>query len=215
MIQLKCFIFNPMAENTYLLYDESKEAIIIDPGCYEKHEQEKLKEFIQKNKLKVNKLLNTHCHIDHVLGNAFVKREFGVNLWIHEIEKPYLKAVSSYAFNYGFANYESTDADKFLVPGEKIHFGHSELDILFVPGHAPGHLAFYSAKDKMLIGGDVLFQSSIGRSDLPGGDFQTLINSIKDKFYTLPDDITVYTGHGPKTTIRIEKSTNPFVNQNT
>ncbi|MFN8335249.1 MAG: MBL fold metallo-hydrolase [Cyclobacteriaceae bacterium] len=210
MLQIKKFTFNPFAENTYVLFDNSKECVVIDPGCYEKSEQQELIEFIESNGLVVKKLLNTHCHIDHVLGNAFVKRKFNVGLFINPIEEAMLRAVKSYASNYGFFQYEDSMADGFLTEKDVVEFGEQRLKILFVPGHSPGHLAFYDQHSRSLIGGDVLFENSIGRTDLPGGNFNTLIASIHEKFFTLPDDVTVYCGHGEETSIGFEKRTNPF-----
>lgn len=210
MLQIKKFTFNPFAENTYVLFDTTKECIIIDPGCYEKAEEKELVDFIESNTLVVKKLINTHCHIDHVLGNAFVKNKFKVLLHIHPIEEALLRAVSSYASNYGFFQYQDSTPDVFLKEDEFVEFGDQKLKILFVPGHSPGHIAFYDAASKTLIGGDVLFENSIGRSDLPGGNFNMLINSIHEKFFTLPDDVTVYCGHGEETSIGFEKRTNPF-----
>lgn len=210
MLQIKKFTFNPFAENTYVLFDNSKECVVIDPGCYEKSEQQELIEFIESNGLVVKKLLNTHCHIDHVLGNAFVKRKFNVGLFINPIEEAMLRAVKSYASNYGFFQYEDSVADGFLTEKDVVEFGEQRLKILFVPGHSPGHLAFYDQHSGSLIGGDVLFENSIGRTDLPGGNFNTLIASIHEKFFTLPDDVTVYCGHGEETSIGFEKRTNPF-----
>jgi glyoxylase-like metal-dependent hydrolase (beta-lactamase superfamily II) len=210
MIKIKSFTFNPFQENTYILYDDSKSCIIIDPGCYEDIEKQELTNFISAESLKVEKLVNTHCHIDHVLGNKFIKETYGVELYIHKNDEATLMAVSSYASNYGFQQYEETSADQFLAEGEKLTFGESELDIIYVPGHAPGHVAFISQDDKFCIGGDVLFRGSIGRTDLPGGDLDTLIKSIHNKMFVLPDDIIVYSGHGPTTTIGEEKVTNPF-----
>jgi hydroxyacylglutathione hydrolase len=210
MLQIQTFVFNPLQENTYVLYDETGSCVIIDPGCYEIEEKKELEEFIVDQKLTVSKLLNTHGHVDHVLGNAFVKARFDTKLYIHEKDEPTLRAVKVYAPHYGFFQYEDTTADAFIREGEPVTFGNQSLDVLFVPGHAPGHIAFYSAADKILIGGDVLFYNSIGRTDLPGGDFDTLIKSIHTQFFTLPDDVTVYPGHGPETTIGYEKLTNPF-----
>lgn len=210
MLRVKKFTFNPFAENTYVLFDDTKECVIIDPGCYEKPEQHALTEFIHSNQLVVKMLLNTHCHIDHVLGNAFVKRKFNVGLFINPIEEPLLRAVKSYASNYGFFQYDDSVADGFLTEKDVVAFGEQKIKILFVPGHSPGHIAFYDEVSKILIGGDVLFENSIGRTDLPGGNFNTLINSIHEKFFTLPDDVTVYCGHGEETSIGFEKRTNPF-----
>lgn len=210
MLQIKSFEFNPFQENMYVLYDETKECIIIDPGCFEKSEEGVLNKFIVDNKLTVKQLINTHCHIDHVLGNAFVKRNFKVALHIHKLEAPLLKAVKTYAPNYGFAQYQDSEAEHFIDETNTIKFGNQSFQILFVPGHSPGHIALYDQKSKTLIGGDVLFKNSIGRTDLPGGDSDTLITSIHQKFFSLPDDVTVYCGHGPTTKIGFEKRTNPF-----
>jgi len=193
-----------------VVYDETKECIIIDPGCFDKREESKLSQFISDNQLIVKRLINTHCHIDHVLGNAFIKRTFKVKLFIHKLEAPILKAVKSYAPNYGFAQYQDSEADGFINEEDTLQFGSQSLKILFVPGHSPGHIALYDVNTKSLIGGDVLFQNSIGRTDLPGGDMNTLIESIHQKFFSLPDEVTVYCGHGPTTKIGFEKRTNPF-----
>ena len=209
-MQIKKFEFNPFQENTYVLYDETRECVIIDPGCFEKREQESLSKFIADNNLVVKLLVNTHCHIDHVLGNAFIKNKYKVSLVMHKNEVPVLKAVKSYAPNYGFPQYQDSEADEFVDDTKTIDFGNQSLQLFFVPGHSPGHIALYDKKTKSLIGGDVLFQNSIGRTDLPGGDFDRLIESIHQNFFTLPDDVTVYCGHGPTTTIGFEKRNNPF-----
>ena len=210
MLQVKKFTFNPFMENTFVLYDETNECIIIDPGCFEKEEEKQLVEFIENNNLNVIKLINTHCHIDHVLGNAFVMEKFNVPLIIHSIEEAMLKAVKTYASNYGFFQYQDSTPDAFFDEGDQVSFGKQLLNVLFVPGHSPGHIALYHEESKTLIGGDVLFENSIGRTDLPGGDFDTLIDSIHRKFFTLPDDVKVYCGHGAETSIGFEKRTNPF-----
>jgi hydroxyacylglutathione hydrolase len=210
MLSVKFFEFNPFQENTYVLYDETGEAVIIDPGCYEAHERIELDEFIQENNLKVIYLLNTHCHIDHVLGNDYVKSKYKVPFLIYPAELPVLKAVKSYASNYGFPQYHEVLPDSFLSEEEKVKFGNTTLSVLFLPGHAPGHVGFYHSEQGILIGGDVLFQNSIGRTDLPGGNFETLIESIHKKLFTLPDDVVVYPGHGDPTTIEDEKTSNPF-----
>ncbi len=211
MVQIKKFTFNALAENTYVLYDETKQCVIIDPGCYDKEEKEVLTDFIRSEKLEVKKLLNTHCHVDHVLGNAFVKHTYGVKLYIHQADEAVLRAVSVYASMYGFHQYEPAEPDHYLNEGDTVTFGTSTLHVLFVPGHAPGHIAFYNPDEKFCISGDVLFQASIGRTDLPGGDYTTLIRSIKTKLLPLGDDMVVFPGHGPKTTIGQEKRFNPFL----
>jgi len=210
MIQIQSFTFNPFQENSYILFDETKEAVIIDPGCYEREEQKELREFIEREKLTVKLLLNTHCHIDHVLGNDFVKHLYNVPFLIHTNELKILKAVPTYASNYGFPLYKEVLPDGELKEGESVNFGNSSLDILFLPGHAPGHVGFYDPNQKFVIGGDVLFYHSIGRTDLPGGNLETLISSIHKKLFILPEDVLVYPGHGPKTSIGEEKNNNPF-----
>lgn len=209
-MNIKQFAFNALSENTYLVYDETGECIIIDPGCFEQSEKDELKKFISDNNLTVKSLFNTHCHIDHVLGNNFIKNEYGIGLTIHKLDIETLKANEIVAPIYGFQEYEVTEADLFVDEGEQIKFGNSVLDVLFVPGHAPGHIALVNETEKICFAGDVLFQHSIGRTDLPGGDFDTLMNSIKNKLFALADDVTVYCGHGPNTNIGFEKQNNPF-----
>ena len=212
MIEVETFTFNNFEENTYLLFDQTKECIIIDPGCYDSTEQIALKSFIEKNSLNPTRLINTHCHIDHVLGNQFVAKTWGLDLEIHPSDLPTLNSVKTYCQLYGFHNYEeSPDPSVFLNEGDIIKFGHHQLEVLFTPGHAPGHIVLYCDKHQFVIGGDVLFQNSIGRTDLPGGDYDTLIRSIKEKLLTLDDKTIVYCGHGPNTTIGTEKRYNPFL----
>jgi hydroxyacylglutathione hydrolase len=212
MIKIASLTFNPFQENMYILSDESNECIVIDPGCYEKYEKEELLQFISTNKYTPTRLLNTHCHIDHVFGNKFVSETYNLGLEIHQDDLPVLDSVAQVAHLYNIPNVdESPKPSSFLNEGDKITFGNSELDILFVPGHAPGHIAFVCHQQKFIIGGDVLFYSSIGRTDLPGGDHATLIESIKTKFFPLGDDYEVYSGHGQKTTIGFEKASNPFL----
>jgi hydroxyacylglutathione hydrolase len=210
MIQIKQFTFNAFQENTYVLYDETGSCIIVDPGCYEKAEELELEDFIATHQLRPEKLLNTHCHVDHVLGNKFVKERYGLKLSTSKQEEEVLRSVKLYAPLYGFVKYAESEVDEYIAEGDLIRFGNSTFEILFVPGHAPGHLAFVNKEQKVCIGGDVLFADSIGRTDLPGGDFDTLIRSIHTKLFALADATVVYPGHGPETTIGKEKRTNPF-----
>ena len=213
MIQLKAFVCNPYQENTYILFDETKECVIVDPGMYTGAEQNTVLKFIADEQLKPVLLLNTHCHIDHVLGNKLICDTFNLRPQFHEGELPLLTAVPSYAPAQGF-NYEvSPLPETFLPESGTIHFGQSELEIIFSPGHSPAHLCFYSKADKFLIGGDVLFYGSIGRTDLPGGNHAQLLKNIREKLFSLPDDCTVYPGHGPETSIGFEKQHNPFFNR--
>jgi hydroxyacylglutathione hydrolase len=210
MIQIQTFTFNPFEENTYLVYDETGEGVVIDPGCYEKVEKERLAQFIESKKIKIKYLLNTHCHIDHVLGNDFVKEKYNVPLLINKNDEPVLRSVKAYAPSYGFNLYQEALADGYLAEGDTVSFGNTIFNVLFLPGHAPGHIGFYHKESNSLLSGDVLFEKSIGRTDLPGGDFNTLIKSIHQKIFTLPDEVVVYPGHGDTTTVGEEKNSNPF-----
>jgi glyoxylase-like metal-dependent hydrolase (beta-lactamase superfamily II) len=211
MLDLKAFTFNPVEENTYVLYNENNHCCIIDPGCYFQKERDGLKTFITETGLEPVLLLNTHCHLDHVFGNKFVHDTWGLSLHLHKKEKPVLDFApqSGAMWQLPFDNYEGPLV--YLEERKKIRLGEEELEVLFTPGHSPGHVCFYYEKGGFVIGGDVLFNGSIGRTDLPGGDFDTLINSIQTQLFTLPDDTKVYPGHGPVTTIGFEKMNNPFL----
>ena len=213
MLHIKSFTFNPFQENTYLLYDETGEGALVDPGCYEASERQELKDFIDENQIKIRQILNTHCHIDHVLGNAWAKRTFGAPLFIHREDLQVLKSVEVYAPNYGFQGYEASEPDGFLVEGETVSVGNESLKIIFVPGHAPGHVVFYHTESNQIIAGDTLFKGSIGRTDLPGGNHNLLLSKIKSELFSLPSETVAYPGHGPKTTIGYEKIHNPFVGE--
>ncbi|MEZ4901584.1 MAG: MBL fold metallo-hydrolase [Spirosomataceae bacterium] len=206
------FVFSPFAENTYILYDETKEAVVIDPGCLAQVEKETLAQFVAENGLKITALLQTHAHLDHVFGSAFVKRKFGVKMYMHKKELPILTSVESRCKLWGIDGYEPVEADEWIEEGDIITFGSSFLEVVFVPGHAPGHVAFINHPQKFVIGGDVLFRGSIGRTDFPLCDHDALINSIKTKFMTLGDDYQVYAGHMEPTTIGRERRSNPFLN---
>ncbi|WP_423779164.1 MBL fold metallo-hydrolase, partial [Algoriphagus aquimarinus] len=214
MLYIKSFTFNPFQENTYLLYDENGNGTLIDPGCFDLAERKELLDFVTEKNIRVTQLLNTHCHIDHVLGNAWAKKTFGVELLIHKEEEAVLKAVEVYAPNYGFVGYESSEADGFLKEGDEIKVGDEVLKIIFVPGHAPGHVVFHHEATHQCIAGDTLFRGSIGRTDLPGGDHELLLSKIKSQLFTLPEETVIYPGHGPETTIAFEKTHNPFVGKN-
>ena len=207
---LKVFENNPYHENTYILYDETGECAIIDPGMDTGAEQNAVVNFIKANNLKPVLLLNTHCHIDHVLGNHFVHEQYGLKPQFNVGESEILSAVPAYAPAMGFRYEPSPLPEVYLPQTGTVSFGNTTLELIFAPGHSPAHLCFYNKADNILIGGDVLFRGSVGRSDLPGGNHAQLIKNIEDKLFTLPDDCTVYPGHGPETTIGYEKETNPF-----
>ncbi|GAA4359752.1 MBL fold metallo-hydrolase [Hymenobacter saemangeumensis] len=212
-MKVVCFTFNAFSENTYLLIDEAtRQCAIVDPGCYDAQEQQTLRRYVEENQLQVTLLLNTHAHIDHVLGNAFVLQTWpGTPYLLHPLDLPTLNAVPLYAGPYGFAGYQPAEPSGELAAGQTVRFGDTELQVRFTPGHSAGHVVFYHAPSQALIGGDVLFQQSIGRTDLPGGNHATLIRSIETELLTLPDATTVYPGHGPTTTIGAERRSNPFL----
>lgn len=214
MVSIKKFVFSPFQENTYLLHHSDKTCWIIDPGCYFQEEREELQEFITSNNLNPTRLLNTHCHIDHVFGNHFVHETFGLLPEFHALDLPTLAYADKSAEMFGIPNFEpSPEPEHFLEEDTSLSLGEFDFEIVFVPGHAPGHVAFVNHQDKYVIGGDVLFQRGIGRTDLPGGDYDTLISSIETVFMALPDDYVVYSGHGPETTIGAERKQNPFLLQ--
>lgn len=208
---VRTFTFNPLEENTYVIADESRQAAVIDPGCYTRAEQQELHQYIQAEQLTVTHLINTHAHIDHVLGNAFVKNQYKVPLYLHPKEEAVLAAAKIYAPMYGFPLYQESVADRWLTPGEDIQIGSLRLQILFLPGHSPGHVGLYHPAEKILISGDVLFHRSVGRTDLPGGNWDVLVHTIQSAVFALPDDVQVLPGHGPATTVGEEKKLNPFV----
>jgi hydroxyacylglutathione hydrolase len=211
MLTVKSFEFSPIQENTYILYNEFNDCIIIDPGCYYDAEKDKLVAFIAENKLNPTMLINTHCHLDHVFGNKFIAEKYNLTLQMHENEKSVLAfaPTSGLMYNIPFDNYEGDFI--YLNEGDTIKLGEDELNVLLTPGHSPGSLSFYSAKNNFVIAGDVLFKNSIGRSDLPGGNHEQLIKSIKEKLLVLPSETIVYSGHGPATTIGEEKKNNPYL----
>ncbi len=210
MIYIQSFTFNTLAENTYLIYDDTKHCMVVDPGCYTSQEEEQLVSFIKKKKLIIKYLINTHCHIDHVVGNAFIKNKYQVPLSIHPLEKESLALVASYASMYDMENYISTIADVFLDPQQVISLGNYRWKILEVPGHSKGHIALYEEKNKVCISGDVLFENSIGRTDLPGGNHDILMRSIQHTLFLLDDCTKIYPGHGNATTIGKERKYNPW-----
>lgn len=211
MFLIKTFTFNPVLENTYLLYNESKDCIIIDPGCYFEEEKETLINFILQQHLHPKLLLNTHCHLDHVFGNKIISEKFGLTLQAHLLEKEVLALApaSGLIYDLPFDNYQGEI--KWLKEGDKIFLGEDALDVIHVPGHSPGSVCYYCKNQKFLIGGDVLFLNSIGRTDIPGGNMNDLLTNIKSKLFVLPEDTIVCPGHGPSTTIGEEKKNNPFL----
>jgi hydroxyacylglutathione hydrolase len=211
MLTVQVFTFNPVQENTYVLYNEKGQCCIIDPGCYFASEEKMLTDFVSTSGLTPVLLLNTHCHLDHIFGNRFIYKTYGLTLHIHRLEKPVLDMgpASGQMWQLPFENYDAELS--FIKEDEEIRIGEDVLHVLFTPGHSPGSVSFYNKEEKFIISGDVLFNGSIGRTDLPGASFDILEESIRTKLYTLPEDVIVYPGHGESTTIGDERKTNPFV----
>lgn len=210
MLNIATFTFNPFQENTFVLHD-GKEAIVVDPGCWNAGEEMELEGYLAENGLTPVRLVLTHAHIDHVFGCAWMHKRFGLLPEVNKLDLPLLHRAPDQGRMYGVHCDPSPEPEVFLNGGDAIELGGTLLDVLFVPGHAPGHIALHCAEQHFIIAGDVLFNGSIGRTDLPGGDFDTLARSIREKLYTLPDKTVVHCGHGPSTTIGREKRSNPFV----
>ena len=211
MIKVEKFVVNPLGENSYIVSDETGECIFIDPGFYYDEEHDEVKGYIKNNNLTPVKITNTHCHFDHIMGVEFVRNEFKIPFFAHTEDIFWVEKAIDQGKMFGFQMEPVAPADAFLVENEFVEFGNTKLKIIHVPGHSPGHVVFYSEPDKKLIAGDVLFYGSIGRTDLPGGNYNTLISNIKAKLFKLPDETVVYCGHGPETSIGFEKRTNPYL----
>jgi glyoxylase-like metal-dependent hydrolase (beta-lactamase superfamily II) len=208
-MNIKTFVFNSFQVNTYLIHNNN-EAIIIDPACYSEEEKRSLLEYVDKMKLSVKMAINTHAHVDHILGNAFVKETFNCLLYAHKDSEMYFKQAPSYASVFGLDASDIGLPDENLQEGQQMNFGETSFQVIYSPGHAEGSICLYFAKENILFSGDVLFKEGIGRSDLPGGNHDLLIQNIESKLFTLPAETTVYPGHGPSTTIGEEKENNPF-----
>lgn len=214
---IKSFTFSPFAENTYVVADDPKdgsllrEAVVFDPGCYEQPEKETLSRFLDDNGLQLKAVWLTHAHLDHVFGCAYLKRKYGVKVYMHANEQVILDETANRAAMYGLRGFEPFEIDGYLTPGEVLTLGSQQFEVRFVPGHAPGHVAFVNHAGRYVIGGDVLFRASVGRTDFPFCSATDLKRSIQTQLYTLPDDYTVYPGHMDPTTIGYEKKHNPFV----
>jgi hydroxyacylglutathione hydrolase len=212
MLSVHKLTFNPFMENTYIVTDETHECLIIDPGCCNEKERTELVNTIEGFGLKPVKLLNTHCHIDHIPGNKFIHDKYGLSPEIHEKELHIMEEAPQYGQFFGFHCDPSPAPKNYLKEGDEVTFGNCSLQVIFTPGHSPGSISFYSKNDKLIISGDVLFYGSIGRYDIPNADGKVLFETLKNKMMKLPDEVTVYSGHGPETTIGFERQNNPFIN---
>ena len=211
MLTVKKFTFNPFSENTYIISSESKESIIIDPGCFDDHEKDEIDKYVRNNNLKLKCILHTHSHLDHMFGTSYISKKYNINVWIHSADKITYDSFQKVCDLYGIPNPNiSNPIPKHFSLNDTFQCGEIMFKILFVPGHSPGHVAFYNKENDFVINGDCLFQNSIGRTDLPGGNHELLIKSIKEKLFQLPDNTLVYCGHGNETIIETEKNKNPF-----
>lgn len=213
MITVKQFIFNNIEENTYVLNDETKECVIIDPGCNSDAERHQLKNYIESNGLKPVALLNTHCHFDHIFGNAYVGSEFAIDLLAHKAELYNIERAVQYTAMFGMTMEQPPMITRYLEDGEVVKFGNTSLQVIHTPGHTPGCICFYSPTDALIVTGDTLFRGSIGRTDLPGGDYDDIMDSLLNKLMKLPGNTKVYCGHGPETEIGYELIHNPFITE--
>jgi len=210
MLTVKQFTFNDFQENTYIIINEKKQCWIIDPGMYRSSEEEKLFSFIEQQGLIPQAIINTHTHLDHIFGVQAVKDKYNITFGIHKDDEQVLKFAASSAAMFGIDFQQAPNAEFYIPEGAGYKLGDETIDVFHCPGHSPGSIVFYYAAGNWAVGGDVLFSGSIGRTDLPGGSFETLINSIQGKLFNLPDETKVYPGHGPYTTIGEEKISNPF-----
>lgn len=211
MISIKKFTFNPIQENTFVVYDETGECVIVDAGCYDGNERQELDNFIAANHLKPVRLINTHCHFDHIMGVTHCREKYHLRFEIHPAELPLVEQAEEHGDLFGVPMQPVDAPEIFFNEGDQLTFGNSFLQVIAAPGHSPGGVVFYNPEQKILIAGDVLFYGSIGRTDLPGGSFKQLVGNIKTKLLTLPEETVVYCGHGPETTIGFEKNNNPFL----
>jgi glyoxylase-like metal-dependent hydrolase (beta-lactamase superfamily II) len=211
MLTIQEFCFNAFQENTYILYNEYKEAIIIDPGCYTRMEQKMLTDFISTQQLTPKLLLNTHCHLDHVFGNNLISTTYQLAAHFHPNEQIVLDRLPEAAAKWGVATEPYTGPVQYIQPDEIISFGKDSFKVLLTPGHSPGSVCFYNEKQDFIIGGDLIFMDGVGRTDLPGSNPADLVKSIQEQIFPLPDSLTIHSGHGPATTWGREKLHNPYI----
>ena len=200
-MEIKTFHFNPLMVNTYILSDETGEAVIVDPGNSQSYEDEQIREYIAAKNLTIKYIINTHPHLDHIAGNPWCKKEFGVDVMLHEAGMKEYNRAFAYAAVFGFDIEKMPDPDRFLNEGDEVTFGNQKLKVLYTPGHCAGSICLYSIENQVIFTGDLIFEQCVGRSDLPTGN----------EIFTLPDDVTILSGHGDATTVGRERHGNPYV----
>lgn len=210
-MEIKTFHFNPLMVNTYILSDETGEAVIVDPGNSQSYEDEQIREYIAAKNLTIKYIINTHPHLDHIAGNPWCKKEFGVDVMLHEAGMKEYNRAFAYAAVFGFDIEKMPDPDRFLNEGDEVTFGNQKLKVLYTPGHCAGSICLYSVENQVIFTGDLIFEQCVGRSDLPTGNEMELQQSIREKIFTLPDEVTILSGHGDATTVGRERHGNPYV----
>lgn len=211
MLKIEKFVVNPLQENSYVVSDTTGQCIFIDPGFYFTEEKDEVINYVNANSLTPVMIANTHCHIDHILGVEFIRNTYNIPFVAHPDDAFWIANSAEQGEMFGIDMEHVKAPDSYFQENGKLEFGNSSFQIIHVPGHSPGHVVFYSDTDQLLIAGDVLFYGSIGRTDLPGGDHQSLITNIRSKLFKLPDETKVFCGHGPETTLGNEKQSNPFL----
>lgn len=213
-MELKTFHFNPLMENTYIVSDETGEAVIIDPGNCRGYEDAQIQEYVASKNLKVKYIINTHPHLDHIAGNPWCKQEFGAELLMHEGAMREYNRAYAYAAVFGFEQQQMPAPDRFLQEGDEVAFGRQKLQVFYTPGHCEGSICLYNAENKVIFTGDVIFERCVGRSDLPTGNEAVLQQSIREKILTLPDDVAILSGHGDATSVGQERVGNTYIWKN-
>lgn len=208
---IKTLVYNAFQVNTYIVYDESGNTLVIDPACYTTREQEHLADFISKNNLKVSHMVNTHCHVDHVLGNEFIFQKYGIRPMIHRSGLVFFEHLVVHANTFGFDVENIVYPEEYLEDGDEIKLGEETINILYTPGHAEGSICLAYEKEKWIVTGDLLFFMSIGRTDLPTGSLETLLASVRNKIFIYDDTYVLYPGHGQSTTVGFERKNNPYL----
>ena len=213
-MEIKTFHFNPLMVNTYILSDETGEAVIVDPGNSQSYEDEQIREYVASKHLTIKYIINTHPHLDHIAGNPWCKKEFGVDVMLHEAGMKEYNRAFAYAAVFGFDIEKMPDPDRFLNEGDEVTFGNQKLKVLYTPGHCAGSICLYSVENQVIFTGDLIFEQCVGRSDLPTGNEMELQQSIREKILTLPDEVTILSGHGDATTVGRERHANTYLWKN-